>query len=66
VLHVAFWPLPLQLCPGLPVPISALCLVASVPAMAQNQTSMISFVKRGDGVPLAPRFGRSCFSFDNR
>ena len=24
-------------------------------------TSMISFVKRGDGVPLAPRFGRSCF-----
>src|SRR5882762_5136826 len=33
------------------------------PGAFQNPlgTSMISFVKRGDGVPLAPRFGRSCF-----
>lgn len=40
MLHVVVCLLPLQLRPGSPFPISALCLAAAVPAMAQTPASI--------------------------
>jgi hypothetical protein len=57
-LHVVFCLLQLQLCPAPPVPISALCLAAQVPAMAQNQTSICG-LKRISPSPKI-KFGFTC------